>query len=326
MHIIMKSGIIFVLLLAGAAGGFCGERIKIKGYYQEDGTYIKPRVIDPIRNESDVLPSLSNKRRWRKKQICQYYEGRVFTAKVSFPASHKGIILYGDDLGKTNVDLFRKINKYGASIDKGEKVIITKFDIGRRVIDIELNNGGYGDLGDMSWRALKAILTLGLTELKDYSRIRYQQGSRLRIKLGKKGSYNIYAGDLDVDRFKDTLRNESETNRLILEILGMEKDQLPSLTEEKLVKALDLVLMIPDFQEKIDVSKLDLPKKINWLLVKAMKASSAGKHLKEKKVRTLNKGLLCALYPREIQKHLKKFTTENLNFETINEYASLVLE
>src|SRR5882762_9377592 len=137
----MKSILTAFFVLAACAGGFCqNEQVSIKGYYQEDGTYVKQRVMDPIQKETEVLPLLSKELKIRREQISRYYKGKVFTTKVSFPASHSGIVLYGGNLGRTNVDLFKNINKYGNVINKGEKVLITKFDIGRKTIDIDLNN------------------------------------------------------------------------------------------------------------------------------------------------------------------------------------------
>ena len=317
---------LFGFISSAGQVGFCGDTVQIRGYYQEDGTYIKPRVMDPIRKESEVLPALSKEIGLRKEQISKHYMGRVFVTKVSFPASHQGIVLYGDDLGRTDVDLFKSINKYGGGIDKGEKVVVTKFEIGRKLIDIELNDGGYGTLGDVTLRTLTGVLTLGLTELRDYSKLRNQSGSRLRIQLGRGHSSYVDGDDLHVEKFKEALKSDSPAGRLILENIPMDADQISSLNEQKLMRALEQVLAMPDFYQKVRAETLHLPQNALRLLDQAKKAAANKKPLKDVKIRTLNKEILCVLYPAGIRNVQKKFTAENLDFENINEYLSLVFE
>lgn len=179
------------------------DRIEIKGYYKEDGSYVKQRAADLIETESDsgVFPALSDNLKIRKKEISRFYEGKVGTAKVSFPACHSGLVLYLERLDKSNVDMFRKIRKYGASIEKDSKVIITKIKINAKTIDIELNNGGYGDYIDVSGRVLAGIISVGLTELMDHSQARMQRGSHLRIKSEKKFTKQ----DLDFEKIREYL-------------------------------------------------------------------------------------------------------------------------
>ena len=116
----MKRMIFAFFTLVVCASGYCqNEQVSLKGYYQEDGSYVKARVMDPIQKQSESLPLLSKELGTRKEQINKHYTGKVFTTRVAFPASHAGIVIYGDDLGKTNVDMFRNINKYGNVINKG---------------------------------------------------------------------------------------------------------------------------------------------------------------------------------------------------------------
>lgn len=321
----IKGALVLSLLFSAVPAAASSESsVKIKGYYREDGSYIKPRVIDPIKSDSAVFPSLSRELALRKKQITRYYEGKVVTAKVSFPASRKGIILNGSGLGRTNVDLFKEVSKHGSAVDKGEKAIITRFKINSTSIDIDINEGGYGHFGDMSWRVVAGIFTLGLSELRDWNRVRYQEGSRLRIQLGHEDPASIRPEEIDVEKFRQALAQEIPVNSVILENLEMGKDDAPAVKSENLLPALEKIMAMPDFYQKVPLENVKLSKDTSRLLSKAKKTASAKKSLKGREIRALNKGLLCALYP--IHKTESKYNADNLNFQNIDGLLSLVFE
>lgn len=178
----------FIVWLSTGYSGTIERKRELKGCYGEDGKYSHSVVIDIIEDPSGIVsPELSSKIKKRKKEISGYFEGKIVTAKISLPACHAGIVLYNDDLGKSNVDVFKKVDKYGIAVAKGDKVIITKFKIKKRLIDVELNGGGYGDFGDLFLRSTSGILSLGITELLGcFSKIRYERGSRLRVQFQSK--------------------------------------------------------------------------------------------------------------------------------------------
>ncbi len=337
MRSLTKISLFTVVISSYTLIGFCGERIPIKGYFQEDGTYIKQRVIDPIPGQSDKQPTLPDNTKLRRYVLQNHYQGRIFTTKVSFPACHSGFSLHINDLGKTNVELFKKVNKYGVSIEKGSKVIFTKVRIKPKEIDIELDNGGYGSLGDITWRVLSDIFTLGLAELQDYQTIRYQHGSRLRIKFNRKDIYYTLKGNVGAEQFRTALKTDTPAGRILLQVLGMDRYSLTDLTNRKLRKALDQVFSMPDFHQKIDTAALDFSafKGTERRLQKVQKAIQKGKTIKQKTIRRLNQGLLCASYPdlkwkiwkfRKIRHINKKLTKKDLTFATIEKYLSLVFE
>ena len=177
----------FVLVLLVSVFNFAvaQEQVHVSGYYREDGSYVKERVIDPIPQDSKIVPELSKTIWIRKTQLRRFYEGKMVVSKVSFPACHAGFKLPLENPTRGNVNIFTKVNKYGSSIPKDSKAIITKFKVKSDTIIIELNNGGYGSFGDISGRAFLDIFSLGLNEMRDYDRIRHQHGSRVIISSSK---------------------------------------------------------------------------------------------------------------------------------------------
>lgn len=323
MTIFLRGILVFAILLLYSMDMFCIDSVEIKGYYQEDETFAKQRVIDPVLQNDEVLPSLSHNIQKRKKEIEKYYQGRLISAKISFPASYGGNIIDINDLGKSNVLMFKNVKKYGVSIEKDSKAMITKFKIKADSIDIEFNDGGYGNAKDKILRVFTGIISLGLTELKDYNKIRYQHGSSVRIVVKKKDYFNISSFDLNFEKFKTALQNDNKFNSLILENLNMPKQELDFLTIDEILPVLNDILLMPDFYNKVNVSELYLPKEINRLY---KKVSAKGKTLKEEEIKELNRGILCSLYPYGIIRSSRKFSEEDLNFQRMSKYLSMLFE
>jgi hypothetical protein len=179
------------------------RKTKPEGYYREDGLYIQPVIIDIIDEKKDsAAPKLSNKIKARRKELSRFFEGKIITAKIALPACYRGIILYQDDLGKSNVGIFKRVNKYGVALEKGDKAIITKFRIKKKVIDIEINNGGYGNPEDLFLRGAAGIFSLGITEFTGcFSKVRYERGTRIRVKFKSK----LQIKQLDLEKIKEYL-------------------------------------------------------------------------------------------------------------------------
>jgi hypothetical protein len=309
-----------ILLSVVAAAAFGDDRVAIKGYYKEDGTYVKPRVVDPISRAPEAPPPLPMDPSRRRDALQDYYRGKVVKAKVSLPACRAGLLLYPDDLGKTNVDLFRKVGKYGASIEKDANAVITDVRIKPRCIDIELNNGGYGDAGDVALRALEGIGTLGISEIVDHRTIRFQRGSRVRIIARPHDRSRFSPGDANVDEFKSVLKTEGKANHLLLEAVGLDKDRLDLLTDAKLLAGLNDLLVLPDLREKADLKDVRLSRKAARL----MKKASTKKGISDRKRRVLNRELLLALYPQGIRKARGEFDAANLDFKKMDGYLSVL--
>ncbi len=205
--------IFFLCFVLWASAGYSGtieRKSKLKGCYGEDGKYSRTVVIDTIEESSEtVKPELSGNIKKRKKEVSRFFEGKIATAKISLPACYGGIVLYNDDLGKSNVEVFKRADKYGVAAAKGDKVIITKFIIKEKIIDVELNSGGYGNPGDLFLRSAAGIVSLGITELTGcFSKVRYERGSRLRVKF----KAPLSKEQLDIEKIKGYLSSVLEIN------------------------------------------------------------------------------------------------------------------
>lgn len=192
-----------ILCFAGFSTAYSGvieKKNKEKCFYGEDGAITREVVINTIPEKADsVPPDLSPDFKKRKKQLSDFFEGKLVTAKISLPASYRGIVLYENNIGKSNVDIFEGVNKYGASVKRCQTAMITKFTIKKRVIDIQLNSGGYGNPADLFWRGAAGVFSLGITEFAGvFSRIRYERGTRVRVKFES----NLKAEQLDIDKIK----------------------------------------------------------------------------------------------------------------------------
>ena len=73
---------------------------------------------------------------------------KTLVSKVVFPASKNGINLKIDGLWDTRAAT-RYIKEYGVGIEIDEKANVTSLKLKDKSIEIHLNGGGYGTLGDM---------------------------------------------------------------------------------------------------------------------------------------------------------------------------------
>ena len=203
MRIVIITVLYFIVWVSAGYSGMIERKTKQKGCYSEDGQYVRSVVIDTLDEKSEsAKPQFSDKIKKKKKEVSRFFEGKIVTAKIALPACYSGIILYQDDLGKSNVGIFKKVNKYGISVEKGDKAIITKFRIRKKVIDIEINNGGYGNPGDLFWRGTAGLFSLGITEFAGcFSNLRYERGTRIRIRFKSK----LKKEQLDIEKIKEYL-------------------------------------------------------------------------------------------------------------------------
>lgn len=177
-----KAILLLSVVLSLALGATSGERVKIKGFYQEDGRFVRERVVDTLPPNGRDFPPLEEALPARRRQIKDFYEGRVVKARISFPACRSGVSLRVDNPSQANVTLFRRIHKFGISIGKEETAVITGLAVHKSSIDIDLNGGGYGTPWDYVKRTLAGVVTVGLSEaLVDRTGSRTQRGSRLRL-------------------------------------------------------------------------------------------------------------------------------------------------
>lgn len=244
-HLII--GICFSLTLL-----FADSTIITKGYFKENGSYIKPRSFNPLIDSELSRPILSESLQLRKKQISSFYEGQIMTSRISFPACEEGATLYIDNINKGNIETFDNIVKYGSSLEKGDVVLITDFTIGSNYINIELNAGGYGNTKDIAGRVIKDVLTLGIAELAiDYQIERFKSGSRLRIILNSLDDNILFTKfDIDSDKFIDTIQTE---NGYIYNYIFENKNASP--TSDEILAQMNQLLLERELYKNVAVPK-----------------------------------------------------------------------
>jgi hypothetical protein len=81
----------------------------------------------------------------------RYFEGKQVTVKLDMPATKGGVDLYPDDEKKT-FDYNKHLNKLkdnGVSIPQGGTTTITKIELSRKTIEVQLDGGGFGSSEDL---------------------------------------------------------------------------------------------------------------------------------------------------------------------------------
>jgi len=78
----MTCGIVLSLAAVCAAAD---ERVEVRGYYQEDGSYVRQRAVDPIVSKSpQAFPALPAKLGDWKREIERFYEGKEASFRQAF--------------------------------------------------------------------------------------------------------------------------------------------------------------------------------------------------------------------------------------------------
>ena len=124
----------------------------------------------------------------------------------------------------------------------------------------------------------------------------------------KKDTSSFSEGDLDVELLKNTLKNKSAINNLVLEKLNRSKgpeERFDSVTERQALEAFNAILRMPDFFLLADDKNLTFRVETSQLLDKAKNSAVSGKSLSQQELLILNKALLREIYSRETAKSLK---------------------
>ncbi|MBK8869823.1 MAG: hypothetical protein IPN19_01945 [Elusimicrobia bacterium] len=146
----------------------------------------------------------------------------------------------------------------------------------------------------------------------EYNALGQQKASTL--KQTEKGGFAFYKQDLDVEMFRNTLKNDSKVNTLLLTTLGKTVDQLSTLSAEDLVTALNSIVSSPSLCQELDGQILTLPHEINQLLVQQEQLLSQQKSLEFKDLSLLNRSILRVIYAQETRKSPEKSLTLSVPF------------
>jgi hypothetical protein len=79
----------------------------------------------------------------------EYFEGRTVTPKLAMPGSEHGVDVYPGSARPLDYARYAdRLKDYGTSIKAGESVTVTKIKLKSKLIEFQLEGGGYGTFGD----------------------------------------------------------------------------------------------------------------------------------------------------------------------------------
>jgi hypothetical protein len=79
----------------------------------------------------------------------EYFEGRTVTLKIAMPGTEDGVDIYADS--PKPLDFPRhadRLKDYGTALRAGDKALVTKLKVKSKLIEFQLDGGGYGTMGD----------------------------------------------------------------------------------------------------------------------------------------------------------------------------------
>jgi len=80
-----------------------------------------------------------------------YFEGRTVIAKMAMPAAEAGVDVYpGAPQPIDYPDLAKRMKKFGVAIPAGQSALVTKVKVKGKLIEFQLDGGGYGTMGDQT--------------------------------------------------------------------------------------------------------------------------------------------------------------------------------
>lgn len=134
-----------------------------------------------------------------------------------------------------------------------------------------------------------------------FSSVGYEAFREERINQDIRPSYdfsstNFVSGDLDLAAFKLLLVGSRTIDVYVRTVLGKTIAQIPAMTINELLTALNTILPISNFYANIDIEDFTLDTKINDLLLQAQ----TGDITDITAIRRLNKMLLCSIYSTQI--------------------------
>jgi hypothetical protein len=135
-----------------------------------------------------------------------------------------------------------------------------------------------------------------------------------RIDQNERPSYdfsstNFISSDLDLAKWKTALVGSRTIDAYIRTILGKTIAQIPTMTMNELLTALNSILLIDDFYANINVENFVLTKQITELL----KEAQTGFLTNITAIRRLNKMLLCSIYSTQILTSATYLTPINIS-------------
>lgn len=80
-----------------------------------------------------------------------YFEGRTVVVRMAMPAAEAGVDVYpGTSQPIDYPELAKRMKKYGVAIQAGQSALVTKLKVKGKLIEFQLDGGGYGTMGDQT--------------------------------------------------------------------------------------------------------------------------------------------------------------------------------
>lgn len=79
----------------------------------------------------------------------EYFEGRTVTVKIAMPGTEDGVDVYPGTAKP--IDFPRhasRLKQYGTALRAGDQALVTKLKVKSKLIEFQLDGGGYGTMGD----------------------------------------------------------------------------------------------------------------------------------------------------------------------------------
>jgi hypothetical protein len=135
-----------------------------------------------------------------------YFEGRTIVAKLAMPAAEAGVDVYPD--AKPAVDFpehAKRLKRYGIAIQAGQPALVTKIRVKGKLIEFQLDGGGYGTSGDPTDPAV------GITAAP-----RSQREKDLEVAVKKETDTSAKARmQRELDQLRSQREREDRRNRAI---------------------------------------------------------------------------------------------------------------
>lgn len=78
-----------------------------------------------------------------------YFEGKTVVAKLAMPAAEAGVDVYPGAAPPVDYpEHAKRLKKYGVAIQAGQPALVTKIRVKGKLIEFQLDGGGYGTAGD----------------------------------------------------------------------------------------------------------------------------------------------------------------------------------
>lgn len=95
------------------------------------------------------LEATSTVRANREIELKSAFEGRRVAIRFDMPATERGVDVRPDRSPRVDLsDYAKRLKKYGTALHNGETALVTKVRVKDKLIEFQLDGGGYGTFGD----------------------------------------------------------------------------------------------------------------------------------------------------------------------------------